>query len=397
VEGNPTDRPQGDTGEAAVEGSPVTEPGHFDLNAAIAAAMSGVRSMAADAPPPPAAAPAPPAADAPSEPPVEASPRPAPEPAQKPEPVSSPATAPRSTSPAERGATPASFSPERARRLFGPHGEDIAWLLDSLPSIDGDTARQIDDAYGAVEDRDRDAADTVLASQFSGAPFNGWMQAAEDLVGEWAGTVDTSAGGEAYEVVKSAALDAVDALILQDRLDDRTYATLYGPWESVMDTSDDAAPDAQADAQADEDAEAEKEEEAEFGPNTDLLVQFFGYLRHLTEAQIDGLVKRGTREWERTVQESRNRCDAIAAEKPRWSDECGSAADEIDAWVAGRQGRHFDYAGGAGTDQDREAARTAVYDAATALVMADLLDYDDAAALYASWGDAVGGPRRPED
>jgi hypothetical protein len=66
-----------------------------------------------------------------------------------------------------------------------------------------------------------------------------------------------------------------------------------------------------------------------------------------------------------------------------------------DIWVAGGSGRHFDYSGGEGTDQDRQAVTPAIIDSVTALLMSDLLERDDAETLYAGWETAVGRPALP--
>jgi hypothetical protein len=127
------------------------------------------------------------------------------------------------------------LSDEDIRALYGENGADVAWLIDSLPSIDIDTARALADAYAAVPDDDRDRARATINTDYADRPFCEQMQTAEKEIRDWLVSLHLAPGDqETYEAVAEGAMDAVDALIVEDQLDDDSFDALYGPWQDVM-------------------------------------------------------------------------------------------------------------------------------------------------------------------
>ena len=390
--------------DGADPGTPPPPPAHFDLNAAVARATTSAATAPAVATPIPLAPEPPTDYSAPADVPEAEEPQP-----EEREPEE--AAADESEDVVEDSALPAAgpeaaLTPEQAQRLFGPSSDDVLWVLDSLAEIDRATAEEISAAFARSDEAAHAEAIKALTGEFGGPPFGHRMKAAEDRVRAWVDSIGAQGNDRAlYEAVGSAAMDAVDALVVQDQLVEDTFNVLYGPWGSVMDEPEPDEPDEPDDANdadgadgADADAalvDADAEDDAEFGPNTDLVLEFFSALRDMTVAQIDQLVQGVTGEWQATLRASRDRAEKVESEKDRWIEQCDAAIHEIEAWVAYRKGAHFNYRSGETSELDREAAEPAVVDAVTALIMADLLERTDRENLYLGWSSAVGTPALP--
>jgi hypothetical protein len=300
-----------------------------------------------------------------------------------------------------------------AAEIYGPNGEAVASLLDSLSEVDYETAEAIADAYEAIPEAERKVARSVVRRRHRGGGLDADLWAAEHAVSDWLAAMQLE-GDEAalYGVVADAATDAVDALVLEDDLADVDFATLYGPWSDVMDADDDdGAGDDAGDGAGDDEAEpangsgsaettsAEEGAEAdgEFGPNTELVLQFLTKLAALTAAETSELVTAWRRQPKEELRIAHRDLQALADEDRRWREQLRLAQEEVFAWMSGRSDKR-DYSFGAPQSlaRVREPAGPAVADAVAAIAMADMLEPKDTETLYAPWAEVVKEPALPQ-
>jgi hypothetical protein len=329
----------------------------------------------------------------------------------------------------EREAEEFGLTGQNPTDMYGPNGEDVASLLDSLADIDDETAEAIADAYEAVPENERKVAQLVVRRRHRGGSLEAELWAAEHAVSDWLAAMQLDGDEfDLYSIVADAATDAVDALVLEDELADVDFATLYGPWSEIMDTEDDE--EAEEDDEAEEAAEPAPakgsgtgkaapangsgkarpaevspeapasepaEPEGEFGPNTELVLQFLTRLAALTAAETSELVAAWRRQPKEELRIAHRDLQSLADEDPKWREQLRLAQEEVFAWMAGRSEKR-DYSFGAPQSlaRVREPAGPAVADAVAALAMADMLEDGDAEILYAPWADVVKEPALPE-
>ena len=300
-----------------------------------------------------------------------------------------------------------------AAEIYGPNGEAVASLLDSMSEVDYETAEAIADAYEAIPEAERKVARSVVRRRHRGGGLDADLWAAEHAVSDWLAAMQLE-GDEAalYGVVADAATDAVDALVLEDDLADVVFGTLYGPWSDVMDADDDdGAGDDAGDGAGDDEAEpangsgsaettsAEEGAEAdgEFGPNTELVLQFLTKLAALTAAETSELVTAWRRQPKEELRIAHRDLQALADEDRRWREQLRLAQEEVFAWMSGRSDKR-DYSFGAPQSlaRVREPAGPAVADAVAAIAMADMLEPKDTETLYAPWAEVVKEPALPQ-
>ena len=292
--------------------------------------------------------------------------------------------------------------------MYGPNGEDVAALLDSLADIDDRTAESIADAYEAIPAAERKVAQSVVRRRYRGARESE-LWAAEHAVSDWLAAMQLEGDDLAlYSIVADAATDAVDALVLEDELADVDFNTLYDAWSEVMDSDDDSE---ESDTEAaepakgsgakkteavEESAADEAEEDGEFGPNTELVLQFLTKLADLSAAETTELVTAWRRQPKDELSISHRHLQALADEDHKWREQLRLAQEEVFAWMNGRSEKR-DYSFGTANSlaRVREIAGPAVADAVAALAMADILEAEDAETLYAPWAEAIGEPALP--
>jgi hypothetical protein len=297
-------------------------------------------------------------------------------------------------------------------RVYGPNGEDVAALIDSLMTIDDETAEAIADAYEAVPVADRKVVQRVIGRKHRGGKYESELWSAENAVAEWlASLMLNEDSAQLYAIVAGAATDAVDALVLGDELADVDFNTLYGPWADVMDAEEDeeagaeaASPDLPAASATDGASEDADEEVGELGPNTGLVLEFLAKLAALSAAEISELVAAWRDQPKEDLRIAHRNLQALADEDPKWREQLRLAQEEVFAWMSGRTastvGRNTsvpDYSfGGKTMARARETAGPVAADAVAALAMADILEDEDAETLYAPWADVIGEPALPE-
>ena len=297
--------------------------------------------------------------------------------------------------------------------LYGPNGEAVASLLDSLGEIDDELAEAIADAFDAVPEPERKVARSGMRRRVRASKLESEIDAAEGAVNDWLSALSVRYEDESlYTTVAEAARDAVGALVMEDELDDADFATLYGPWSEVMDVEDDV--DGEADEEAGEAAgavsaaaskatkanksdESEAEEEVgEFGPNTPLVVEFLTKLGSLETPEIADIVASWREQPKDGLRTAHRNLQALADEDHAWREQLRRAQEEVFGWMAADESRFYGLASVSKEDlRAREVAGPAVADAVAAIAMADMLEPEDAAALYAAWAEVVGEPILP--
>jgi hypothetical protein len=296
--------------------------------------------------------------------------------------------------------------------LYGPHGEDVAGLLNSLPEIDDKTAEAIADAYEAIPEAERKVAQSVVRRRHRGGKWTYELDIAERGVSDWFSSLKIfdPDDAEMYAIVANAATDAVDALILEDELADADFDTLYGAWSEVMDLEDDetavedettapeaaAAPDAEAKGKSDDQPEEAAENDGPFGPNTELVIQFLDKLAGLDGVQIVELVSGWRGQPKDELRVAHRALQSLADEDHTWREQLRLAQEEVFAWMESRTTTYLEHF--ATTKEDaraRESAGPVIADAVAALVMADVLEDEDAEILYAPWAELIGEPALP--
>jgi hypothetical protein len=327
----------------------------------------------------------------------------------------------------EREAEEFGLTGQNPTDMYGPNGEDVASLLDSLADIDDETAEAIADAYEAVPEAERKVAQLVVRRRHRGGGLEAELWAAEHAVSDWLAAMQLDGDEfDLYSVVADAATDAVDALVLEDELADVDFATLYGPWSEIMDTDegdeaeevDEPAPakgsgsgsgkgapakgsgsgsGSGKGAPAKEPIKEPAEPDGEFGPNTELVLKFLTRLAALTAAETSELVAAWRKQPKEELRIAHRNLQSLADEDPKWREQLHLAQDEVFAWMEGRSEKR-DYSFGAPQSlaRVREPAGPAVADAVAALAMADMLEDGDAETLYAPWAEIVREPALPE-
>jgi hypothetical protein len=291
--------------------------------------------------------------------------------------------------------------------MYGPHGEDVASVIDALADIDDDTADEIADAYEAVPEAERKVAQSVVRRMQRARDFESELWAAEHAVSDWLAALDLDDEGQAlYSIVADAATDAVDALVLEDELAEVDFATLYGPWSEVMDVEDEeegeetgesGKPEPAAGEGEEAEVEAEFwEEGGEFGPNTELVEEFFVRLGRITTAEVSALVASWRAQPKEALRIAHRNLQELADEDSGWKDQLHRAQDEVLAWIGGQSTRAESVSVPVAPAGPREVVGPVIADAVAALVMADMLEAADAEALYVPWAEVIKEPALPE-
>jgi hypothetical protein len=281
--------------------------------------------------------------------------------------------------------------------LYGPNGEEVAALIESLADMDDDLADEIADSYESTPEAERKVAQSVIRRRHRSGKLWMELETAEGAVADWfsaLGLVEDE-DIELYGIVADAATDAVDALVLVDELADADFTTLYGPWSEVMDV-DEEEEEADDEAEPEVEAEEESEEEGEFGPNTALVTELLTKLGTLDTATISELIDVWREQPKEDLRLGHRSLQALADESDRWREQMRLAQEEVFAWME-RGATRFNKLRAAAGDwaRTREIAGPAVADAVAALVMADVLEAEDAATLYAPWAKVIGEPDMP--
>ena len=306
--------------------------------------------------------------------------------------------------------------------LFGPNGEAVAAVLDALTEVDDDLAEAIADAYEAIPDAERKVARGFVRRLLRKANLEEEADTAQQAVSDWLSALKVPYEDQGlYATVANAAKDAVLGLVLEEELDDADFDTLYGPWSEVMDAEgEEEAPEVEAEAAAEtykamakaikanakggakvgkaagSAGSAEGDEAVgEFGPNTQLVLEFLKRLTALETAEIGELVTAWREQPKEPLRQAHRNLQALADEDAAWREQLRLAQEEVFAWIEGRATQHHDKPSRNDSSRSREVAGPVVADSVAAIAMADMLEPEDAETLYASWAEVVGEPVLP--
>jgi len=286
------------------------------------------------------------------------------------------------------------------RSTYGENGEAVVGVLDELERMDVATAEQLADAWMARDPSERDVVEREMRHRHRDGKRSYELTAAEDAVTVWLNGKLASEPDDAdlWRIVAEAGRGAVDALILDRDLDDADYDTLYGAWQEVIDADEgDEGDEGGAESGESSTGEADAGEPGEFGPNTELVRQFLVKLGELTLDQTLKLAAMWKQQERGDLRQAHDGVRDLADEDQAWRDQIQAAQKEVSGWtqLLPAAADHF-------TRRDnrlleaRTAALPAAVDAVTALVLADLLEPEDAETLYRPWADAIGEPALPE-
>jgi hypothetical protein len=299
--------------------------------------------------------------------------------------------------------------------LYGPNGEAVASMLDELPSLDRDRAERIADAWEAVPAKERQVSQMIVRRLRQQREFDSWLRAAQGPIDDWLAARESADPDETemYASAADAMRDAVAALALDDELADDDFAILYGAWSEVMDEGAEGEdeegeyeeepeeepneePEAEEEEEEEEPEEPEDEGELEYGPNTDLVLELLDRLARLDTAKVTALTNAWKAQPPISLRKAHEALQALAREDPRWWAQIHDAQTAVSTWAQRRFATE--------TANRRETleqatsrrdALPAAVDAVSALVMADMLETEEAATLYAPWAQVVGKPALP--
>ena len=275
-------------------------------------------------------------------------------------------------------------------------------MIEALKTIGIDRAIQLADAWEAANSPQRDLVLGIVHGLSrrekyraeiyqADAAVEAWLLSQErsDYASDWAGEELT------LRTVGLAARDAVHALILDAQLDDADFDTLYGPWYEVMDAEPGADSTADIgeepeDVEADDEDEDEEEDEDDadagaedgrFGPNTALVEDLLGRLRGLSQEGLNSIEKVWAAADRKALKDAHNDLDKAVKEDRDWRDQVRLAQDQIVEWASLRP--------------SRQPVVPALADCVAALVMADVLEPENAETLYKPWAEVVAAPALP--
>ncbi len=305
--------------------------------------------------------------------------------------------------------------------MYGPNAAAVLDILDRLEEIGPAQARPLAEAWQAIPRSDRDRARKAARKLGEeDVEIGRHLQLAREAVGTWmavTGPYPEFANaepdwGRLCNQSGEAALDAATAVILEGRLEEIHYESLFEPWSETMAGLDAAAEAAQLagaaeeeaggeEGEEDEDQEEEQEEEQaqdEFGPNADAVADFLNRLWLLTPEQVGRLVGGWQNVDRDDLKKAHEHLRAVVDEDPDWRDQVRHAQEKLSLWLnAGRIQETSGFLGQTGQGESRKMAGPALADAVAALVLGDVLNRPAAETLYAPWFNLVGAPPLPVD
>ncbi len=294
----------------------------------------------------------------------------------------------------ERQAEEFGLANQDAASIYGENGDAVVEVLDQLDRMDLDTAEQLADAWTARDPAERDIVEREMRRTHRGGRHSYELSAAGDSVSAWLARRLSAEPDDAdlWRIVAEAARAAVEALILDQDLDDVDYDALYGAWDEVVGEGA-----AEAEEGAVDSDEADAAEEQIYGPNTALVTEFLARLGELSGDQARDLAAAWKRQPRGDLRQAHDAVQKLAAEDETWRNQVLAAQKATTAWPkelplgvdpASRRG--------AVIVETLTSALPPAVDAVTALVLADLLETEDAETLYRPWTEAIGEPGLPE-
>jgi hypothetical protein len=288
---------------------------------------------------------------------------------------------------------------------YGANGELVLQVLDDLEAIDVDDAERLADSWLAVDPAERDVVERELRHRHRDGVHGYELTAAEDAIATWlSGKLSSDPDDtELWRIVADAARGAVDALILDEDLDDADYSTLYGAWSEVMEPDEDDEAEASGEGKGKGKAGAKGTPAAagsqtDYGPNGELVNRLIEKVRDLTTEDAMRLTESWRGQSKADLRQAHAALKDVVEEDATWRAQVKAAqdavADLLTAKLVHRATMRTDVM--EKYRAARQAAMPAAVDAVSALVLADLLEPEDAETLFGPWADTIGDPALPE-
>jgi hypothetical protein len=283
---------------------------------------------------------------------------------------------------------------------FGANGQAVIEVLDALDSIEIDDAERLADAWLSIDPAERDVVERDLRRRHRQGSHSYELTAAEDAVANWLNSQLKAEPDDAdlWRAVADATRAAVDALVLDEELDDADYETLYGAWADAMESEGGEGEESEESSGETPDAASPQGAAGDFGPNTELVGKLIERVRTLTVDEATRLAASWRGQPKSDLRQAHDAVKLLVDEDPAWRTQVKAAQDAVaeplTTRLVSRPTTRLEV-----LDREtaaRRAALPAAVDAATALVLADLLDPADAEMLFGPWADEIGEPDLPE-
>ncbi len=245
--------------------------------------------------------------------------------------------------------------------MYGPNAEAVLEILDRLEELVPAEARPLAEAWLSIPKSDREharkAARKIAEDDLD---VGRHLQLVREAVGTWIAVT-----GPFPEFVNAepdwsrictqageAALDAATAVILEGKVEEIHFESLFEPWSETMAQLDSAAETARIEGASAEEADLEEEDgdevdevdegaAAEFGPNSDEVTDFLTRLWLLTPEQVGRLVSGWQDADRQELKVAHEGLRALVDEDPEWRDQVRHAQDKLAPWLnAGRNPGH---------------------------------------------------------
>ena len=126
------------------------------------------------------------------------------------------------------------------------------------------------------------------------------------------------------------------------------------------------------------------------------MIEFLTKLGSLETPEIADVVASWREQPKPDLRTAHRNLQALADEDHAWRDQLRRAQEEVFSWMAASESRFYERSSVSKDDlRAREVAGPAIADAVAAIAMADMLEPEDAAALYAAWAEVIGEPVLP--
>ena len=295
--------------------------------------------------------------------------------------------------------------------LYGPRAKEVLDVLARLEEVDPDDAEAIAEAWRSASKSDREAARKVVRKLTeSDEEMARHVQMVREEIGAW-----LAVAAEYPEFVKAvpnwaricsqvsdAALDAATGIILEEELEEPEYEALFLPWTDAVEKIrlDEELEEVEGSTEEEESesgAGTDEESEGEFGPNSDSVADLLNRLWLLSPEQVSRLVSGWKEAPQEILEQAHDALHDLVEEEPELREQVRRAQEKIAPWLnGGRLQETSSFMGQTGQGATRRMAGPALADAVAALVVGDLLDPEEADALYAPWFNLVGAPPLPE-
>jgi len=218
--------------------------------------------------------------------------------------------------------------------LYGPNGEEVAALIESLADMDDDLADEIADSYESTPEAERKVAQSVIRRRHRSGKLWMELETAEGAVADWFSALGL-VEDEDIELLRHRRRCG-DGRCGRSGAGRRTGRRgLHHALRAVSEVMDVDEEEEEADDEAEPEVEAEEEseEEGEFGPNTALVTELLTKLGTLDTATISELIDVWREQPKEDLRLGHRSLQALADESDRWREQMRLAQEEVFAWM----------------------------------------------------------------